>query len=42
MREAMFQDEVASKLKKGIAGGDLLLVESIEEELVSTDYACWS
>jgi hypothetical protein len=35
MREAMFQDEVASRLKKGVACGSMLLIETIEEGLVS-------
>jgi hypothetical protein len=34
MRRALFQDEVASRLKKGVACGDLILIESIEEGLV--------
>jgi hypothetical protein len=37
MKDAMFKDEVASKLKKGIVCSSMLLVASIEEGLVSTD-----
>jgi hypothetical protein len=34
MREALFQDQVASRLKKGATSGDLMVVDTIEEGLV--------
>jgi hypothetical protein len=34
MREALFQDQVASKFKRGTTSGDLTVVDTIEEDLV--------
>jgi hypothetical protein len=39
MREALLQDQVASKFKKGANSGELLLVDSIEEGLVGQSHA---
>jgi hypothetical protein len=35
MREALFQDQVASKFKRGTTSVDLMVVDTIEEGLVS-------
>jgi hypothetical protein len=34
MKDALFQDQVASRFKKGTTSGDLMVVDSIEEGLV--------